>query len=174
MWELILLTVVVLAFDPLALPVEQKTTITTKKVRRWLVCQRLHAYASCYKKISLAAALKSSIFNYKINTPSNKCYRESNVVDGRKITYKSHWGAIRNKQKLHVLGDHSSQVVKQESWWSLKIYIYMQAINLKFNLFRMGLLVLTTKMLKMLRMGKINLVLEKLFAWPWSCVSIKK
>ena len=40
----------------------------------------------------------------------------------------------------------------------------MQAINLKFNLFRMGLLVLTTKMLKMLRMGKINLVLEKLFA----------
>lgn len=68
MWELILLTVVVLAFDPLALPVEQKTTITTKKVRRWLVCQRLHAYASCYEKMSLAAALKSSIFNYWINT----------------------------------------------------------------------------------------------------------
>lgn len=40
----------------------------------------------------------------------------------------------------------------------------MQAINLEFNLFRVGLLVLTTKMLKMLRMGKINLVLEKLFA----------
>ena len=40
----------------------------------------------------------------------------------------------------------------------------MKAINLEFNLFRMGLLVLTTTMLKMLRMGKINLVLEKLFA----------
>ena len=43
----------------------------------------------------------------------------------------------------------------------------MKAINLEFNLFHVGLLVLTTKMLKMLkmlRMGKINLVLEKLFA----------
>ena len=72
--------------------------------------------------------------------------------------------AIRNRQKLHVVGDHNSQVVKQESRWSLKIYIYMKAINLEFNLFRVGLLVLTTKMLKMLRLGKINLVLEKLFA----------
>ena len=40
----------------------------------------------------------------------------------------------------------------------------MQAINLEFNLFRVGLLVLTTKILKMLGMGKINLVLDKLFA----------
>ena len=40
----------------------------------------------------------------------------------------------------------------------------MKAINLEFNLFHVGLLVLKTKMFKMLRMGKINLVLEKLFA----------